>query len=714
MAAGTPSQPPASTTVDPHAEKSPAARALARRVGPLAGLPLVAGALAGGLAAAGGLELPAAIALTAAAGGGAVAVAAWVSVRRLAGLERDRMDSEERFRIFRREAGIGMFEWDLSQPYATGTPEYFAMMGMPRDKGTFTKEEWAEKVHPDDRARAGDAVEALVNKGRPYDIEFRSIMPDGSARWYANRAVLFRTREGKPARILGAMVDIDDLKRTEAQVRERERMFRRMADDAPVTVWLSDADGRLVFLSRSYYAYTGHDPDKPPDDIWLESIHPDDRPAVLAVWEHANRTREPFSIDLRARRHDGVWRWKLDTATPRFEEDRFVGYIGSVVDIAARKEAEERHELLMREVDHRAKNVLALVLSVLRVTRADSMEAYVAAVEGRVEAMARAHVLLAESRWYGARLQRLVEDELGSLRGGAARVEIEGPAVTILADAVQPMTIVLHELVTNAAKHGALSGGETGSLSVTWMRTPEGGLAVEWREAVGHPVAPPSRQGFGRMLIETLVARQLGGTITFTWAENGLHCRLDLSAALVSARAPDAEPDAVGGAEAAGGTASPSGSAVAAPDTAPPPAAPPRRRVLVVEDDVLVALGLEQMLEDLKYEVIGPAHGVEDALALLERERPDAALLDINLGGMLSTAVARRLRKKGVRFAYCTGYSDRGDTGVEAPTIIKPVSAGQLSKMLTALLRNPPPNRARPALPSPVAWTHGTGGPSRR
>lgn len=699
---------PDSSAVEPHARHSPAARALTRRLAPLAVLPLVVGGVAGALAVDGSPGWGWAVAATAVTGALVLAAAASLVLSSFGRMERARLDGEERFRIFRREARIGMFEWDLSQPHATGTPEYFAMMGMPRDRRTFTKEEWAEHVHPDDRARAAEAVEALVTEGRPYDIEFRTLMPDGTARWYANRAVLFRTRDGKPARVLGAMMDIDALKRSEARVRERERMFHRMADDAPVTIWLSDADGRLVFLSRSYYDYTGHDPDRAPDEIWQDSIHPDDRAAALAVWERANQTREPFSMDVRARRRDGVWRWKLNTATPRFEDDRFAGYIGSIVDITARKDAEEHHALLMREVDHRAKNVLALVISVLRVTRAETVDAYVAAVEGRVAAMARAHVLLAESRWYGARLGRLVEDELGSL-SCPDRVSVDGTDVTVLADAVQPMTIVLHELVTNAAKHGALAGnGDGGHLSVSWRRTPEGGLGLDWRETAGRPVGPPSRHGFGRVLIETLVDRQLGGRITFAWQESGLHCHLDLPAALVSARAPEGGGQALAEAETA--ASGPAEASVPAPDT------PRRHRVLVVEDDVLVALGLEQILEDLKYDVVGPAHSVEDALALLDRETPDAALLDINLGGVLSTAVARRLRKKDVRFAYCTGYSDRGDTGVEAPALIKPVSAGQLSKMLSALLRPGTTSEARSsggkssrAAYSPGALTHRPG-----
>lgn len=658
------------------------AGAMRRWMGPVAAVPVAAAIVAGGLLAAGAITPAWALGGLAAVSLATHLATARQAVRRVAAIEQERHDSEERHRAFRRSAGIGMFDWDLSQPHATGTPEYFAMMGMPRDKGTFTKEEWAAHVHPDDLERAAAAVEALISEGRPYDIEFRTFGPDGDEHWYANRAVLFRTREGKPARILGAMLDIDDLKRTEAMVRERERMFRRMADDAPVMIWLTDREARVTFLSRAYYRFTGLTEEEALQGGWMSIVHPDDRETLQAVWEQANDRREHATLDVRVRRHDGVYHWMLVTASPRFDGEAFAGFIGSLVDISDRKVAEERHALLMREVDHRAKNVLALVISVLRVTRADSLEGYIAAVEGRVEAMARAHALLAESRWYGANLRRLVEDELGSHLAPEGRITVDGPATTVLANAVQPLTIVLHELVTNAAKHGALASRE-GRLTVSWWRTGEGGLTLEWRENAGRAVAAPSRHGFGRMLMETLVGRQLGGSITFSWPESGLSCRVVLPAALVTTRPATAPDDG----------------AADGPETVPPPEGRPGKRVLVVEDDVLVALGLEQILDELKYEVLGPVYSVEEALAMLEAERPDAALLDVNLGGVISTAVARRLRQKGVRFAYCTGYGDPDGQEVEAPTLIKPVSAGQLSKMMGALTRPAaPPGRAQPVL----------------
>lgn len=674
---------PAGAATDMHAQRRLTAAAVAA--------PVLAAAAAAGLLGADAVTPFGAVAVTAAGGILGVVLVARRVGRRLKTLRLEVQEAEERNRVFRRSAGIGMFQWVLDEPAPTGSPEYFDMMGMPRDKRSFTVEEWRERVHPDDRERASAAVTALIEEGAPYDVEFRTIQRDGSVRWFANRAVLFRRPDGRPDRVLGAMLDIDDLKRAEAAVRERERRFRAMADDAPVMIWTSDADGRVTFVSRYGQTFTGVPEAEVLNDGWTRMIHPADLPTVMECRRQAYLERRPYSFDTRARRHDGVYRWMLATATPRFEDDVFVGYIGTLLDIADRKLAEERHALLMREVDHRAKNVLSLVISVLRVTRAETVEGYVAAVEGRVEAMARAHVLLAESRWMGAPLRRLVEDELGGYLEAPGQVTLDGPDLALLADAVQPMTIVLHELVTNAAKHGALSTA-AGTLAVTWERTAAGGLDLTWRETAGAPVSAPSRHGFGRVLMESLVGRQLDGTIAFTWEPQGLSCRIRLPGTFVTGRQADVAED-------------PTVETGTAP---PPPESQAGKRVLVVEDDVLVALGIEQILAELKYGVLGPAYSVEEALELLEEETPDAALLDMNLGGVLSTAVARRLRSRNIRFAYCTGYGERGDVEVEAPTLIKPVSAGQLSKMVGSLVATQGANGSGGARTGAPHWRHRT------
>jgi PAS domain S-box-containing protein len=212
-------------------------------------------------------------------------------------------------------------------------------------------------------------------------------------------------------------------------------------------------------------------------------------------------------------------------------------FTGIMRDITLRKEVEARQRILMREVDHRAKNALAVVQSVVRLTRAEDPRAYAAAVEARVAALARAHTLLAEQGWAGAAdLRALVAAELAPY--GAASVSLAGPEVPIAHTAAQPIGMVLHELATNAAKHGALSRAG-GVVALRW-RVEGGGLRLHWEERGGPAITgAPVRRGFGSRLIETTVRRQLGGDIACHWPPEGLVCTISLPLARVAAP-PDA------------------------------------------------------------------------------------------------------------------------------------------------------------------------------
>jgi len=202
-------------------------------------------------------------------------------------------------------------------------------------------------------------------------------------------------------------------------------------------------------------------------------------------------------------------------------------------DIDERKRAEERQTLLAREVDHRAKNALTVVQAALRLTQADSLEAYSRAVEGRVAALARAQTLLAMDRWSGADLRALLHGELepflGRGPGGAGqRVHLEGPQVVLTASMAQPLSMAVHELATNAVKHGALSAA-LGGICVSWQLEGAGKrtLRLRWAEHGGPPVAgPPSQRGFGSRVLDATIRRQMGGTVSLCWEAAGLTCEI--------------------------------------------------------------------------------------------------------------------------------------------------------------------------------------------
>jgi two-component sensor histidine kinase len=194
---------------------------------------------------------------------------------------------------------------------------------------------------------------------------------------------------------------------------------------------------------------------------------------------------------------------------------------------------EARKTLLMREVDHRAKNVLAVVQSVIRLTPRDKPEVFATAVEARVAALARTHSLLAEGGWYGADLRAVAERALAPYMStpNSGTVRLDGPPVPLVPAAVQPIAMVLHELATNAARYGALSV-PGGAVTLAWWVSKGGGddrLHMRWAEMDGAPVpGTPTRQGFGTRLIDTSVRGQLGGSVTRRWESTGLICEISI------------------------------------------------------------------------------------------------------------------------------------------------------------------------------------------
>jgi two-component system CheB/CheR fusion protein len=207
---------------------------------------------------------------------------------------------------------------------------------------------------------------------------------------------------------------------------------------------------------------------------------------------------------------------------------RIIGASKVVRDIGERKQREQRVALLAREVDHRSKNLLALVQAMVHLTQADSVPELKASIQGRLQALANAHALLAQSRWEGVDLCGLVAEELSPYcQDDARRAEIDGPYVMLEPTTTQSIAVALHELTTNAVKYGALSVS-TGSLHVSWWRSDEGGLVLRWVETGGPPVEPPRRRGFGTAIVERMIRDQLQGEVHMDWREQGLVCEISM------------------------------------------------------------------------------------------------------------------------------------------------------------------------------------------
>jgi PAS domain S-box-containing protein len=368
-------------------------------------------------------------------------------------------------------------------------------------------------------------------------------------------------------------------------------------------------------------------------------VHPEDWERMVKAWLEVTETTHSFQTEFRARRPTGELRWCIGTAAASVANGRIVRLTGVTIDITDRKEAEERQALLAREVDHRARNALAVVQSIVRLTKADTVTAHVAAVEGRIRALARAHVLLSQSRWQGADLGKLVEEELAPYRT-AERDQIVacGPQVMLEPATAQTLALALHELATNAAKYGALSM-PSGRVRLAWEQRP-GTLALHWSETGGPAVVAPATKGYGTRVISASIERQLSGEAVFDWRRDGLQCALTVPRS-------DKPKD---------GERASSVSALGAREERPiVPQVVAGNRLLLVEDEALVAMAMRDQLGDLGFEVT-VASTANGALAAARDHEVNAALLDVNLGGELIYPLADLLAAKGVPFAFVTGY----------------------------------------------------------
>jgi PAS domain S-box-containing protein len=408
-----------------------------------------------------------------------------------------------------------------------------------------------------------------------------------------------------------------------------------------------------------------------------ELVHRDDWKILRRTIKQARQGAGSYQVEFRICRPDGGVRWCLGTAAASKDAANQISRLSGVtIDITDRKEAEERQLLLAREVDHRAKNALAVVHSIVSLTRADNVKQFVAAVQGRIQALARAHSLLSESRWRGADIVELIQEELAPYRTpNFDRVRISGTNLSLEPSSAQALALAIHELATNAAKYGALSS-PTGGIQVVWeLKGAE--IELRWIERGGPPPEQTEPGGFGLRVIKASVESQLGGIVEFDWRHDGLRCAISIPHQVKLAFPGNFQTSVQkSGVNGAG-----------------PIEVGPRRRILLVEDESLIAMMMDQTLRELELDVVGPFGTVHEALEAIERESIDAGILDINLGGEMAYPIAHILQVRKVPFVFMTGY---GAETIAAPfsgvrIFQKPLEREILRELFVADVREPTP-----------------------
>lgn len=338
-----------------------------------------------------------------------------------------------------------------------------------------------------------------------------------------------------------------------------------------------------------------------------------------------------------------------------------------------RKRASERQELLIAELNHRVRNILALIRGLIRQSGRPEMSAadYVALLEGRVEALARAHDQITLDHWGPGPLHNIFDAEAQAYLGlGADRVRMEGAEVLVAPTAYATLALVIHELTTNSAKYGSLS--DSGYVSVKWALDDAGDLAIDWIERGGPAVQAPTRQGFGTTIIQRSIPHDLGGKARIDYKLRGLEAHLVIPARYVERATHPRVPAPARGASAPAAGIVPALSG----------------RVLLVEDSVLIAMDAEDMLRSLGATDVVSVASVAHALAEIRHERPVVAVLDVNLHHETSFPIADRLRLENVPYVFATGYGEQLSLPPEhegTPIVQKPYTATGLAKLLDML-----------------------------
>jgi PAS domain S-box-containing protein len=481
--------------------------------------------------------------------------------------------------------------------------------------------------------------------------------------------------------------DLIDRMMAQEALRESEQRFRHFAEASSDVIWIRNADTlEAEFLSSAFETVFGFPREEVRHDArrLIGQIVPDDRDAALARLEQVRQGR-PSVHEFRIRRpSDGAFRWIRNTDFALFDETGRVQRIGGIAsDVTEATQSAEHQAVLVGELQHRVRNIMSMIqsMTVRTAETAPSVDDYAELLAGRLMALARTQVLLTRAANAGVNVGELVRQELEAVSEGEGRYETSGPDVTLSPKGTEVLSLAIHELATNALKHGALSEPD-GSVGVAWRITRQDGaawLSLTWTEARAAPAdwTAPVRRGFGTALVERRVPYELGGRGRIEVRPEGARALIEFP---LETGASILETDAPIRTSAFGGSIDMSGE--------------PRlegRRVLVIEDDFYLAGDTEGALLGAGAQVIGPFGREEPAIEAILREAPHAAVVDINLGSGASFEAARVLDRAGVPFVFLTGYDQTSipDEFAGVTRLQKPIELRQVVRAVAEVVQAP-------------------------
>ena len=522
-------------------------------------------------------------------------------------------------------------------------------------EGTLVIEDFKETVRLSDADRrniGGLGLRALVaatlRKGELNPLWATVAVSSKARRWTRGEITVI---EEAAERIWAAM----ERARAEAALRESEGRFSQFAASSSDALWVRSAATLMMeYVSPAIATVYGVPPEALLGDVthWAALIVPEDRDSAVRHLEQAKRGEAVVHEFRVLRPSDGGFRWIRNTSFPLLDENGRLQRIGGIAqDVTETKLATEHTAVLLAELQHRVRNIMAVIRAITASTaeRAETVSDYAETLNGRLVTLARVQALLTRAANAGASLNEIVGDELSVLAQHEGQYVLDGPDLVLSPKAAEVMTLAVHELTTNALKYGALAASH-GSVTVRWATFEKRGspwLGFDWIEEGApertQPDPPvPQRRGFGSELIEERVPYELGGQGAVVIERGGARCHLEFPLAdgdsILETDAPQ-RSTVFGGVLDMAGEFDLSG-----------------QRVLVIEDDFYLAKDAARALRGAGAEVLGPCPNEDAARDALEERRPDAAVVDINLGRGPSFKLAAILKDSGIPFVFTTGY----------------------------------------------------------
>ena len=441
-------------------------------------------------------------------------------------------ESEERFRLVVENArDHAIFTLDPESRITDWYPSAEAVFGWTAEEAVgqsgsilFTPED--RRQHEDEKE-----LEEAHREGSAPNVRWH-LRKDGSRVFIEGTTTALHHADGSLRGFLKIGQDTTDRRRTDEALRASETRQRALIEGIPQLVWRSCDAGRWTWASPQWLAYTGQTQEESSGTGWLAVVHPEDRDAAMQAWERAGPDGL-LDLEHRVRRaSDDTWIWHHTRALPvRDAAGRTVEWLGTSTDIDATRQLQARQEVLVNELQHRARNLLGVVTAVAdrTVKQGGSIEAF----EQRLQALSRAQGLLSQGGNDTVEVGNLVRAELAAYADDAVRrVTISGPDVHLTARQVQNFALALHELTTNAVKYGALKV-DAGRLAVTWEvvldKRERRRLALSWVESgVIVQLEAGTRRGYGTKLIQEALAYAMQAEVDYVLGADGVRCRIEM------------------------------------------------------------------------------------------------------------------------------------------------------------------------------------------